>query len=120
MNAKKIITIVAVLACVATIASADGKSVGNARWLHDKWVSIARTESPNTMDLAVYDGFVLGVVQVAEDVTPQAFKIPEGTTFGQLFTTVGRYLESHPDEWNADAGSVVVKALQHRYPCTKK
>ena len=112
---KRTITILAILALAATTAVADA-SIGNAKWLHDKWMAIKGTEVTNTMDLAVYDGFVMGVVQVTQQSNPRAFAIPEGTTLGQLFTTVGGYLESHPDEWNADAGTVVVRALQHRFP----
>jgi hypothetical protein len=120
MNMKRIVMVFAVLACVASLAVADSKAVGNAKWLHDKWIAIQRSEGPRSMDLAVYDGFVLGVVQSAVYATPQAFAIPEGTTLGQLFTTVGRYLESNPADWNADAGAVVVKALQTRFPCPTK
>jgi hypothetical protein len=119
MNAKRIVVVLAVLACVASVAVADPKVVGNGKWLHDKWIAIQRSESPRSMDLAVYDGFIIGVVQTAEFSAPQAFTIPEGTTLGQLFSTVGRYLESNPADWNTDAGVVVVKALQTRFPCPK-
>ncbi|HEY9595026.1 MAG TPA: Rap1a/Tai family immunity protein [Spirochaetia bacterium] len=115
---KRIITILAILGLVATAAVADS-SVGNAKWLHDKWMAIKGTDVTNSMDLAVYDGFVMGVVQVAQHTNPSPFAIPEGTTLGQLFTTVGGYLESHPDEWSVEAGVVVVRALQHRYPSAK-
>jgi hypothetical protein len=106
------------LLLVGGVASAD-KAVGNAQWLHDKWTSTRATDMVNSMDLAVYDGFVIATAQVGENATPRAIEIPAGTTMGQIFGVVGTYLENHPDEWNSDAGTVVLKALQRVYPCKR-
>ncbi len=112
---SRTVGILAVLLLIGGVASAD-KMVGNAQWLHEKWLSIQRPDVVNSMDLAVYDGFVIAAVQVAEHATPRAIEIPAGTTMGQVFSVVGKYLENHPDEWSSDACAVVVKALQRVYP----
>ncbi|MGA2976396.1 MAG: Rap1a/Tai family immunity protein [Spirochaetia bacterium] len=118
MNIRKLIVVIAVFASASGVAFAQS-SVGNAKWLHAKCVEIQYPDTVNSVDLEFYDTFIIAVAQVAESSTPPAVAIPSGTTFGQVFATVGRYLENHPEDWNKDAGTVVIKALQIAYPSKK-
>jgi hypothetical protein len=118
MTIRKLAVSMIILAVASGIAFAD-TSVGNAKWLRDRWIGIHDSEACNPRDLAVFGGFVIAVTQVAENATPHAVLIPRGTTFGQIFSVVGGYLENHPEDWSTDADTVVIKALRGAYPAKK-
>jgi hypothetical protein len=118
MTIRKMTVVMIILAAVSGTAFAD-TSVGDARWLHEKWCGIRSTDTCNPRDLTMFNGFVIAVAQMAENEMPFAIRIPFGTTFGQLFEVVGRYLDSHPEDWSADADTVVVKALKVAFPARK-
>ncbi|MCX5841229.1 MAG: Rap1a/Tai family immunity protein [Deltaproteobacteria bacterium] len=115
MKIRKLTVVMIALVIVSGVAFAD-KSVGDARWLHEKWIGMHSSEACNPRDLTMFDGFVIAVAQVAENTMSHAIVIPWGTTFGQVFDVVGRYLENHPEDWNTDADTVVIKALQAAFP----
>ena len=115
---RKAVVIAALLAITVGTVFAD-VDVGKGKWLHDKWVMLQRGDVVNPKDLALYDGFIIAVAQVAVNATPCEISIPQGTTLGQMFKAVGSYMDVHPEVWNLDAGAVVIRALKTAYSLKK-
>jgi hypothetical protein len=115
---RRVVLVLVVFIMAAGAAFAD-RNVGKAQWLHEKWVGLQQPASSSSVDLAIYDTFVMGVAQTAESSLLNVISIPKGTTLGQVFGAVGSYLESHPEEWSLDAGAVVIKALRAVFPAKR-
>jgi hypothetical protein len=45
--------------------------------------------------------------------------MPDGWAVGQSLAVVGRYLDQHPEEWNEQATTLVLKALALSWPLKK-
>ncbi len=98
--------------------------VGTAEWLHACWLEEQKADVHVSLvtewqNVGLYEGFVMAVVQVGIHHRDSAFSIPVSVTNAQIFKLVGKYLDSHPEEWPLSADHVVVKALQAKWPSKK-
>lgn|GEM_PF-4090898 len=117
---KKLLVLVAVFILVGTGSWAQditGQS-GTGQWLHDLWGGWQKqqNQSATLVDKAFageYRGFVAGAVTVMGAV---GWLRLENTTWGQWFALVGKYLDNHPEEWNAEAVVLVYRALYAVWP----
>ena len=58
----------------------------------------------------------MGVVFLGIHHCQYLFSIPNNVTNGEIFKVVGKYLDSHANEWDKDADRLVVEALQSAWP----
>jgi hypothetical protein len=98
--------------------------LGSGRWLHACWLeeqkaNVHVSRVTEWQNVGLYEGFVMGVVFVGIHHCEYLFSIPDSVTNGQIFAVVGKYLDSHPEEWNKDADRLVVEALQAVWPYKK-
>jgi len=63
--------------------------------------------------LGQYTGFVIGVADLGDSVF---FDMPTGTTAGQIYAVVAKYLKDHPEQWAKPAHELVVNALAEAFP----
>jgi hypothetical protein len=94
---------------------------GTGHWLHECWLEEQRVNAhvsrvKEWQNVGLYEGFVMAVVLVGIHHRDPIFSIPDSVTNGQIFAVVGKYLDSHPTEWDKDADRLVVKALQTVWP----
>ena len=63
-------------------------------------------------------GLVRGVFQISGLFRPTSeVCYPPATTLGQAIDVVLHYLEEHPDELHETDSLLVLRALQHEFPC---
>jgi hypothetical protein len=75
----------------------------------------------------VYDGFGYGIIvghaqagktKKEHDFLLNKFLCDEaGINLEQLTVIVKRYLENHPEKWNAPASTLVIEAMREAWPC---
>lgn len=99
--------------------------LGTGRWLHACWLEEQKANAHVSrvtawQNVGLFEGFVMGVVFLGVHRCDYLFSIPENVTNGQIFKVVGKYLESHPNQWEEDADRLVVEALQEKWPFTLK
>jgi hypothetical protein len=95
--------------------------LGTGQWLHACWLEEQKANAhvsrvTEWQNVGLYEGFVMGVVLVGIHYCEYLFSIPDSVTNGQIFAAVGKYLDSHPTEWNKDADRLVVEALRVVWP----
>lgn len=61
--------------------------------------------------------YISGVFDAASPVG--LFCSPSGMQFGQVFNTVRKYLNAHPDRGGEPGARVVIDALKEAFPCTE-
>ena len=80
------------------------------------------TRTSGTSDAAAagqsgqYIGFVLGV---SYSLSKGSFCAPDGTTEGQLFAVVSRWLARYPERWHERATDIILTALSEAFPCRR-
>ncbi len=77
---------------------------------HQKIISSVAGEK-DYLRASRFIGYVMGVA----DARSEALDIPMGVTQDQLCAIVGKYLESHPEEWNEIGSALVEKALRNAF-----
>jgi hypothetical protein len=66
----------------------------------------------------VHASYGLGFVDgVASAIRGKLACVPEGTTVGQEFAIVGKFLTEHPELWHENASYLVASALATSFPC---
>jgi Rap1a immunity proteins len=66
----------------------------------------------------VHASYGLGFVDgVASAIRGKLACVPEGTTVGQEFAVVGKFLTDHPELWHDNASYLVASALATTFPC---
>ncbi|MGA2639697.1 MAG: hypothetical protein ABSG21_02190 [Spirochaetia bacterium] len=115
---KKLLALVVVLIMVGAASWAQGTNLGLGWWLHDDWRGWQeRSKSDENAHRAFeYEGFVLGAARTMW--WGQWLDLRE-ITVEQMLTTVGKYLDDHPDEWGVGAEASVYHALQAVWPGKK-
>lgn len=120
---RKIVVSVILAAVVLVSAQAQNASL-SGQSLHDKWISYQRVSASNpnldqseVLNAGFYLGFVYGASTVA--ALDGWFNMPDGWAVGQSLAVVGRYLDQHPEEWNEQATTLVIKALALAWPVKK-
>ena len=103
----------AILLAGATSALASGFVDGTA--LYNFMTSEKQSEREQAL------GYVLGVADVSggDGATKHAFcfDFPAGVSGGQVYNTIKRYLEEHPESRRQPASGLAQAALVEAFPC---
>jgi hypothetical protein len=113
---------VCIMFCLIVIQSWSQQDTipGSGLWLHDCW--------SNYLDAGyksgLFTGFILGIIKddearVSIGKGAKFFSIPETTTYGQINSVVGKYIDDHPEEWHSPASVIVISALIQTWPSKK-
>lgn len=80
------------------------------------WTHQNTGDAHENVDGSVFMGYVLGVV----DATDGKYEcLPSTVTAGQLAAMAAKYIDDHPEEWNAPGPSLIVRSLSRKFPCSK-
>lgn len=72
----------------------------------------------NLFDLGQCYGFIIGTLEAGND--GRTFCIPSrGTTNGQIYDIVTRYLNAHPEQLQTFAATLVMVAVGTYFPCRR-
>ena len=85
-----------------------------------KWQEMKKSEagqSFNGFSAGVYAGYVNGISDAGEGLY---FTIPKGSTYGQICSVVGKWIDDHPERWADDSAIIVLAALKETFPLQKK
>ena len=116
---KKIAVAIVLLTLVLDVVwSQNSNSPGMGLWLQVGWKEYqkldARTPNADLLRAGQYMGYVTGVAM--EGQAARIFTFPTSVSPYQLFAIVGKYIDSHPDEWNVAADTLIYDALVFLYP----
>lgn len=114
---KKLFVLVVVLILVGAASWAQSNT-GTGQWLHGLWINYQKIHTTDKDWSAIADAKeYMGVVWGAAHVMRDANWIDlEGTTQGQMWAVVGKYLDDHPEQWNFSAEALVYLALYAVWP----
>jgi len=116
MKFKKGLSLAIIIVFIALFICSDSSAFfesGNE--LVQKLREYEKGDKDPTIDLqesAYYMGFVMGVY----DATTYAYNSPAGTTKGQIWAIVGKYLKENPEKWSEPAADLVRNALRKAFP----
>lgn len=96
------------LASPASAAFVTGNKLVPLWQAHQRIQKSEQLQSSDYQNSAVLMGYVQGVCDTYDD-------LPEGVTIGQLVTIVGRYLDTHPEEWHLPGSIIVRKAMTEAF-----
>lgn len=120
-SVRKQFIVVGLIAIVSAAGWAQTNSTfGTGQWLHDCWVEYQHPGDRDSTFLAgFYEGFVLGVCYTGSGPVLQLWDTPRTATIDQVCRIVGKYLDSHPEEWNKKALVLVGEAMTNTWPYKK-
>ena len=73
-------------------------------------------DSSETIDVAMYRGYVAGVQDSYNGVL---FCVPEKVRLSQSCEIVAQYIKADPKKWHEAAKILVIEALRSAFPCKK-
>lgn len=112
---KKIVLLAAILVFVTPFVYAGayfytGSSLMQG-WREHQRILNSQPGEKNYILASVFAGYVTGVA----DARSEVLGVPSGVSRDQVCAIVGRYLETHPDEWNEVGSILVEKALRNAF-----
>ena len=87
----------------------------------NQWKECKKSEAGqpwSAFDVGLYSGYVSGVAVAGQFIG--WFSYPDGTTKGQLYSVVGKWIDDHPERWNDPPLVIVTTALQKAFPLKRK
>lgn len=66
---------------------------------------------------AVFQGYVVGIVDSLQKAGSSSVCMPARVTVGQVTAVAKKYLNDHPEDLHYSAAGLVTYALQKAFPC---
>lgn len=80
-------------------------------WRSHQKVMLNQGSQIDYIQASEYVAYIKGVI----DATEGSYFLKEGVTVDQVISIVGKYLDSHPEEWNEKGSDLIIKALNQAF-----
>ena len=97
-------------------APVDGNKLDEWTKAHER-IKASQPDEKSGVDMA-RGGKIIGYVSGVVDAQAQSnLCVPDEVDLGQRVSTVEKWIEAHPEQWQQRGNTLVVLALSDAYPC---